>query len=394
MKVCGHVKAGDGRADATIPFGSINVILFGDFHQFPLVRNVTGALYCNKNTTKRASIGHAIYQQFETVITLTEQMRIRDTRWMELLARAREGECTEEDLKIIKSLVLTDEDCNVPDFSRPPWNEAILVTPRHSARIYWNEAALSKHCKSTGHILYQCDAEDTAGNENRPLTMAERVTVAKMSDKKTGKLPGRLQFAVGMKAMVVLNIATEADLANGARGKIVEVVLDPREIHPTANINGITVLKYPPAMLMFRPYHHTFQSLDGLPDGLIPIFPSQAKFSINVAGHPIKITRRVPALMAAYAFTDYKSQGQTIEYVIVDLGKPASGDLNGFNAYVALSRSRGRDTIRLLREFRSDIFTHHPSEDLRAEDRRQDRLTDETSAKFAKGLYTYRNNCD
>jgi hypothetical protein len=37
-----------------------------------------------------------------------------------------------------------------------------------------------------------------------------------MRDKKTGWLPGQLQFAVGMKVMVVLNIATEADLANGA----------------------------------------------------------------------------------------------------------------------------------------------------------------------------------
>jgi hypothetical protein len=220
-------------------------------------------------------------------------MCIHDAQWMELLARAREGECTEEDLKIIKSLVLTDKDCDIPYFSCPPWNEAILVTPRHSARIYWNEAALSKHCKSTGHILYQCDAEDTAGTDNRPLTMAEQVTIVKMSDKKTGKLPCRLQFAVGMKAMVILNIATEADLANGARGEIVDIVLDHREIHPTANINGMTILKYPLVMLMFQPYHHTFQSLDGLPDRLIPIFPLQTKFSINVAGKPVKITRRV-----------------------------------------------------------------------------------------------------
>jgi hypothetical protein len=54
-----------------------------------------------------------------------------------------------------KSLVLTDEDCNMPDFSCSPWNEAILITLRHSARTYWNEAALFKHCKAMGNILYQ-----------------------------------------------------------------------------------------------------------------------------------------------------------------------------------------------------------------------------------------------
>ncbi|KAH9008705.1 hypothetical protein EDB84DRAFT_1281004, partial [Lactarius hengduanensis] len=44
----------------------------------------------------------------------------------------------------------------------------------------------------------------------------------------------------------------------------------------------------------------------------------------------------------AYTFTDYKSQGQTLECVIVDIAKPPSGSLTAFNAYIALSRSRGR----------------------------------------------------
>jgi hypothetical protein len=30
-------------------------------------------------------------------------------------------------------------------------------------------------------------------------------------------------------------------------------------------------------------------------------------------------------MTAGYAFTDYKSQGQTIEYVIIDIGKPPTG---------------------------------------------------------------------
>jgi len=53
-----------------------------------------------------------------------------------------------------------------------------------------------------------------------------------MSEKRTGKLPGQLELVVGMKAMVTMNIATETDLANGARGEIVNIVLDPRELNP------------------------------------------------------------------------------------------------------------------------------------------------------------------
>ena len=56
-------------------------------------------------------------------------------------------------------------------------------------------------------------------------------------------------------------------------------------------------------------------------------------------------------MTSGYAFTDYKAQGQTIEYVIIDIRKPPTRSLSAFSVYVALSRSRGRDTIRLLRDF-------------------------------------------
>ena len=69
-----------------------------------------------------------------------------------------------------------------------------------------------------------------------------------------------------------------------------------------------------------------------------------------------------------YAFTDYKSQGQTIEYVIIDIGKPQTGKLlSPFGTYVALSRSQGRDTIRLLRGFDEELLQHYPSEALRVD---------------------------
>jgi len=62
--------------------------------------------------------------------------------------------------------------------------------------------------------------------------MQQQVTVAGMFEKHTGKLPGQLELVVSMKAMVTMNIATEADLENGARGEIVDIVLDPRELNP------------------------------------------------------------------------------------------------------------------------------------------------------------------
>ncbi|KAJ6546759.1 hypothetical protein DFH09DRAFT_1039966 [Mycena vulgaris] len=47
----------------------------------------------------------------------------------------------------------------------------------------------------------------------------------------------------------------------------------------------------------------------------------------------------------AYAFTDYRSQGQMLPYVYVDIGTPPTGGLSIFDLYVALSRS-----LKLLAE--------------------------------------------
>ena len=63
-------------------------------------------------------------------------------------------------------------------------------------------------------------------------------------------------------------------------------------------------------------------------------------------------------LTASYSFTDYWSHGQTIKYIVVDLGKVPSGALSPFNMYVALLRSRGHDTIWLLWDFDDKLSQH------------------------------------
>ena len=63
------------------------------------------------------------------------------------------------------------------------------------------------------------------------------------------------------------------------------------------------------------------------------------------------VHRRQLPITAAYAFTDYRSQGQTLPYVIIDIAKPPTGKLSLFNLYVTLSRSSSRHTIHLLRDF-------------------------------------------
>jgi len=179
-QVTGSVRTGDGRTESTITLGALNVIFIGDFHQFPPVGQPDVALYRRECPRHASVVGENIYHQFDTIIQLVEQNRIDDPRWEEVLTNAQTGSCTEDDILEIDKLVLTNDECNMPDFSVPPWQNARLVTPRNSMRTFWNTFKLREHCKWAGEVLYVVNAEDTTGRDRRPLTSKERLMVAQM----------------------------------------------------------------------------------------------------------------------------------------------------------------------------------------------------------------------
>jgi hypothetical protein len=80
-----------------------------------------------------------------------------------------------------------------------------------------------------------------------------------------------------------------------------------------------------------------------------------------------RIGKPLPSLCTTAATcvdTYFKSQpGQTIDHVIVDLGKLVQISSSTFNAYVALSYGKGRDTIR-LRDLDNNLLARHSSKDL------------------------------
>ena len=50
--------------------------------------------------------------------------------------------------------------------------------------------------------------------------------MAQMDVANTKHLQNHVEIAIGMEAMVTRNIATDASLANGSRGVILDIVLD------------------------------------------------------------------------------------------------------------------------------------------------------------------------
>ena len=140
------------------------------------------------------------------------------------------GVITEDDVKMIKALVLTPELMESMDMLGDEWSDARLVTPRHSVRQHWNDASLRQWCATNGHQILVCTAEDTlsAKTSSKSAQIVQKDT-HDHSDKRRRTPPRTIDMAIGMKVMVTDNVETDLDITNGARGRITGIVLDPNE---------------------------------------------------------------------------------------------------------------------------------------------------------------------
>lgn len=239
------------------------------------------------------------------------------------------------------------------------------------------------HCQRTKQALFRCQARDTI--KGRELTLEERfAAAAKQEKKRKGRgepagLPTTGELAKGMEVMVTYNVKTDLDVANGARGRIHDVVLNDEETAVSGSANEVE-LKHLPAYLLIEMDRTRAEKLDGLPKGVLPLEPISKSYQITMSNREKRTVKRTQLpLTAAYAFTDYRSQGQTLTQVIVDIGKPpGSHGLTPFHVYVALSRSSGRETIRLLRDFDKLLFVSGGCPILSAEDERLEELDTQT----------------
>lgn len=161
-------------------------------------------------------------------------------------------------------------------------------------------------------------------------------------------MPATVELAIGMKVMVTTNVETDLDVTNGAHGTIVDIILHPDETYSEEEKE--VVLKNIPLYLLVKLDRTRATLLKGLDEAVIPVEVAAKSMQIRVVDNdgnqPRRtVKRRQFPVTAAYAFTDYRSQGQTIPYVIVDIATPPTGGLSLFNLYVALSRSSGKSSI-------------------------------------------------
>lgn len=120
-----------------------------------------------------------------------------------------------------------------------------------------------------------------------------------------------------MKVTATVNVQTNLDVANGAQGTIVDIVL-PNEspFYPNVSVATLTLFTFYILVEILRTRAST---LLGLHPGVPPIMPASKNYCIMInieeqGGQLTQVTQTACCLqlpiMPAFAFTDYRSQIQ------------------------------------------------------------------------------------
>ena len=294
---------------STIPFAGVSIILMGDFAQLPPVTD--SSLFKMKGGSNYQLIGRSLYLKcFNTSFTLTESMRQKGKdqetfrHILDSIATGTFGEPQWEDLAN-KSFVMNSEE------SKDKFRDAIKL------------CALNKDSKT-----FNIEKIKELKNPIALIKAENSSPKAKTCPaNKAGGLQNNLLICKGSKVMLLSNLWSEHGLTNGANGFVRYIVYEKGKKPPAL----------PAFVLVYFP-EYTGPSFHDTEEKLVPIVPQMRKWYSRQTEH----YRLMLPLTPSYAITIHKSQGRTLEHIILNLGKK---EFAPGLTYTALSRTTRLDRI-------------------------------------------------
>jgi ATP-dependent DNA helicase PIF1 len=285
-------------------FGGLSIILVGDPAQ--LLPVAGSPLYASSPKSQSALQGLTGYMQFTKAVCLQVSQRQRNddedpnqARFIEILKRLRNG--------------MVDDNQTLED-----WQFLLNNIPTPQKLIHFKNAIRLFSDNASCHA-YNAQMLNSL---NKPITRITtnntRSVARKASDEAFSGLKPFLYLAIDSRITLTNNIWTKYGLVNGANGIIRDIIYDD-------------TLKQPHTILVeFGNYSGPyFFKDDDTRHKWIPINP------ISIYNQNLVATRTQYPIRLAYALTIHKSQGQTLDKVVIDLGK---NERSLGLAFVALSR--------------------------------------------------------
>lgn len=200
----------------------------------------------------------------------------------------------------------------------------------------WNEAAVKSYAERTNQVAYTYSAVDKMGDHPVEGQLKDALLQLSATSIKSDAI-GKIWLVKGMKVMLQQNVLTECGVVNGAQGILEEVVYDVGVAEE--RIPKVAYVRFPGSKVR----------IEGLEEDVVPIFPQKETLYVQTKKQKtLSVQRTQLPILPAYAFTDYKSQGQTLDFVVVDL---ASAGRSLESAYVMISRATSLENVMVLRDF-------------------------------------------
>ena len=301
----------------TKPFGGVHMIVVGDLFQ---LQPVTDSWIFQDLNNDYGPLATNLWKEYFTVYILDEIMRQREDRsFADLLNRLRECTHTEEDIKLLRSRIVTPTSPNYPLLATHVYPTNILVTDFND-RIF--EGCTTKKREIRAHDSVVSDI---------PRTVKQVILQALSQSKdpsKTGNLFTCLRVGEGLRYEMTNNIDVEDGLTNGSGCQLqcIQHLTD-------SAVPSILWVKFDHSAVGRKAKQKFKNFLTGNIDrDWTPIFAISRTFSYG-KNHSIVARKQFP-LRAAAGKTIHKCQGDTVREIVVHMGSRKVRHSH----YVAMSR--------------------------------------------------------
>ncbi|MFA6141914.1 MAG: AAA family ATPase [Candidatus Omnitrophota bacterium] len=289
------------RGKMKVPFGGVQMVFFGDLFQLsPVVENEARQLLEERYPTPYFFSAKVFNDCFIRSIELSNIYRQKDSSFMELLNRIRNKEHDREDLDTLNKRVQKDKTDSKKDAT-------VILTSTNSLANTINQDRLSR--LPGKDMIYEANATGKFEESAYPTDTS-------------------LRLKKGAQVILVKNDPAK-QWVNGTLAKVVALSKDSIAVDIDGRTCDVPVVKWQKIEYNYN------EEEDKIEDEVVGGFEQ----------YPIKL---------AWAITIHKSQGQTFDKVIIELG---NGAFTHGQLYVALSRCISLDGIRLMRPItQSDII--------------------------------------
>ena len=264
-----------------------------------------------------------------------------DPKFGDVCDRISTGTITAEDETYLKNLVRKSPNEN---------NNELYKTGQMSIIVATNERREKKNNEKLDELLpdvpeFICDSRDQSTNISNPPELGDNLNYTK-----TGNLQKRLRLKVGAPIMITVNNSKakyrEDGVNNGARAYIDSFQL-AEDGSSSVRYIWIVFKDEKIGQQLRNDNRHLLESHTPNHPKAVPIEVCKIKFNIKTGNVSYQRTQ-FPAVLA-YAVTSYRSQGDTLNEVIVDFteeGKKEPYIVAG-SFYVAISRATCSENVYL-----------------------------------------------